>query len=70
MPIYEYVCADCERRFEKYVSTWGQAVRCPDCESGDVQKQLSSFAFSVAGGSSSPGASGCGCGRGSCGCHH
>jgi putative FmdB family regulatory protein len=70
MPIYEYVCAECERRFEKYVRAWGEAVRCPGCESEDVQKQISSFAFAGPAGASSSGSGGCGCGRGSCGCHH
>jgi putative FmdB family regulatory protein len=68
MPLYEYVCRDCGRKFETYVRAWGEAVVCPNCRSTSVEKQLSAFA--LAGSASSPGAGGCGCGRGGCGCHH
>jgi putative FmdB family regulatory protein len=67
MPLYEYVCASCSRKFERYVRSWGDAVACPDCLGHDVEKQLSTFAFS---GGASAGAGGCGCGRGGCGCGH
>jgi putative FmdB family regulatory protein len=71
MPIYEYVCGDCDRMFEQYVRAWGEAVLCPACRSEDVQKQLSSFAFATASGfRPSGGGGGCGCGRGGCGCGH
>jgi putative FmdB family regulatory protein len=70
MPIYEYVCADCEEKFEAYVRSFGQAVACPACRSGEVQKQLSSFAFAAAPGTSPSAGGGCGCGRGGCGCGH
>ncbi len=68
MPIYEYVCEDCRRAFEKLVRRWGDAVDCPACGSGSVEKQLSTFAVSAS--SSSSDASGCGasaCGQGACG---
>ena len=71
MPLYEYRCHDCDEKFERYVSAWGDAVVCPACESGSVDKLLSTFAFAAAGESvSSPAGGGCGCGRGGCGCHH
>jgi putative FmdB family regulatory protein len=71
MPIYEYVCGACERKFEQYVRAWGEAVLCPGCRSEDVQKQLSSFAFAAADGLRPSGSGGgCGCGRGGCGCGH
>ena len=70
MPIYEYVCATCQERFEKLVRAWGEALRCPSCDSPSVEKQLSSFAFAGGNSRNAPAAGGCGCGRGSCGCHH
>ena len=71
MPLYEYVCASCSGKFERYVRAWGEAVVCPTCQGTEVEKQLSTFAFSGtdAGGSASTGG-GCGCGRGGCGCGH
>ena len=71
MPLYEYVCRGCGRAFERYVRAWGDAVACPSCASPSVEKKVSSFAFTSAGGSASSSAGGgCGCGRGTCGCHH
>jgi putative FmdB family regulatory protein len=70
MPLYEYVCTDCEEKFEKYVRAWGEAASCPACRSEAVEKQLSSFAFAAADGSRPSGGGGCGCGRGGCGCGH
>ena len=72
MPLYEYRCPLCDARFEKLVRSWSETVTCPGCESTEVEKQLSTFAFAGAsadgGGRSSGG--GCGCGRGGCGCGH
>lgn len=70
MPLYEYRCHDCDEKFERYVRAWGDAVVCPACESGSVDKLLSTFAFAGGGAGSSAGGGGCGCGRGGCGCHH
>ena len=71
MPLYEYRCRDCDEKFERYVRAWGDAAVCPACESGSVEKLLSTFAFAAADESvSSPAGGGCGCGRGGCGCHH
>jgi putative FmdB family regulatory protein len=71
MPLYEYVCASCSGKFERYVRAWGEAVSCPTCQGTEVEKQLSTFAFTGpdGGGSASTGG-GCGCGRGGCGCGH
>ena len=44
MPLYEYVCASCAGRFERYVRSFGEEVTCPACEGSDVEKQLSTFA--------------------------
>ena len=76
MPIYEYVCGSCERRFERLVRRFDEAVACPSCASSAVEKQLSVFAVSVS--SPAPSLGGCsagacsapesgGCGNGPCG---
>jgi len=71
MPLYEYVCASCADRFERYVRSWTEAVTCPSCQGTEVEKQLSTFAFAGGGGAeSAPARGGCGCGRGGCGCGH
>jgi putative FmdB family regulatory protein len=45
MPLYEYRCGDCGRRFEELV--FGDPIiECPDCRSRSVQKLLSVFAVS------------------------
>jgi putative FmdB family regulatory protein len=77
MPIYEYVCDDCGRRYERIVMNQKQSITCPKCESAKHTIQLSVFAAlgngskASRGPSSSGPASGSGgacCGGGS-GCH-
>jgi putative FmdB family regulatory protein len=71
MPLYEYRCRDCDEKFERYLRAWGDPAVCPACESGSVEKLLSTFALAAADGSASSPAGGGGCcGRGGCGCHH
>ncbi|MCG6922365.1 MAG: zinc ribbon domain-containing protein [Acidobacteria bacterium] len=60
MPLYEYVCRDCETGFETLVRRFGDEVACPSCSSVRVDKQLSVFA--VASTSPSPRFAGCGAG--------
>ena len=43
MPIYEYVCMECESHFEELVRGEEQ-VACPDCAATNVSRQFSSFA--------------------------
>ena len=72
MPIFEYLCKDCGRPFEKILPRYDSPADCIHCNSGNVEQQLSVFAVA---GSSSDFApdSGAGCGRcgaaqpGSCG---
>ena len=46
MPIFEYVCAECEHQFETLVR--GEATpECPACHGTRLQKQLSVFAVST-----------------------
>ncbi len=78
MPIYEYVCSDCETRFEKIVINKQQEIACPKCASKKASIQLSVFATSngssngsSAKSSTSTSFSGGGgsCCGGGCGCH-
>ena len=68
MPIYEYVCMQCESHFEELVRN-GEKPPCPDCGGVKVQKQFSVFATHGAGEQPSFGGGG-GCCGGSCGCGH
>ncbi len=46
MPIYEYRCERCQKRFERMVS-FRQAntpVLCPHCGASETRKQFSTFA--------------------------
>ena len=70
MPIYEYVCMECESHFEELVRGEEQ-VTCPDCEASNVARQFSSFAVhGLAKAPASGGGGGGGCCGGSCGCGH
>ena len=44
MPIYEYICQDCEMQFEALVTGGGQP-HCPECDSARLEQQYSSFAM-------------------------
>jgi putative FmdB family regulatory protein len=52
MPLFEFSCAECGRRFETLMRE-GVIPACPSCRSERVEKQLSAFAV----GASSPKAS-------------
>jgi len=63
MPIFEYRCQSCERRFETLV-TAERKPSCPSCHGTTLEKQLSVFAVSTASRASAPMAAGA---CGSCG---
>lgn len=73
MPIFEYVCEECETRHERIVMSSGSAVACPKCGSRKQAVQFSVFAApangSKSGGSSASSGSSCGCTPRTCGCH-
>jgi putative FmdB family regulatory protein len=48
MPIFEYVCQDCENRFETLVSGGSAKPKCPACASGKLEQQYSAFAVGSA----------------------
>ncbi len=65
MPLFEYRCRECGKRFEEFVL--GNAKpRCPACQGGRLEKLLSVFAVSSGGASTSSSAEPSG-GCGSCG---
>lgn len=68
MPIFEYICKECDKHFEAIV-TGGRKAHCPACESTKLEQQLSSFAvgavkgkgeFAKSAGSSRRSGGGCG----------
>jgi putative FmdB family regulatory protein len=44
VPIFEYICRDCERRFERIVPRYDSKTDCVHCKSENIEKQLSVFA--------------------------
>ena len=48
MPIYEYICSNCETEFEKLVSSSDEKVSCESCGSKKITRKLSVFSASVA----------------------
>ncbi|NOY70187.1 MAG: zinc ribbon domain-containing protein [Deltaproteobacteria bacterium] len=71
MPIYEYYCKSCEKKFEMLILGTEKPV-CPECNTPEVKRLMSACGFLSrgAGGetvSSSAGASSCGgCASSSC----
>lgn len=52
MPMYEYICLECDNKFEELVMRSDTVVNCPLCKSADVKKLVSAFSSSsTAGGS-------------------
>jgi putative FmdB family regulatory protein len=43
MPIYEYICDDCETEFERIVLNKAQEIACPKCAGTRNTLQLSVF---------------------------
>ena len=76
MPINEYLCEECDTRFEKIVINKQQEIACPKCASKNASIQLSVFATangrsngaSAKSSTSSFGGGGSCCGGG-CGCN-
>lgn len=75
MPIYEYKCSQCNKKFEFFHKSMKseENVTCPECNSSDIKKMFSKFAASVGESSSydsyqsscdTP--SSCGCSGGMC----
>jgi putative FmdB family regulatory protein len=76
MPIYEYVCDDCQTHFEKIVFNKTQEIACPSCAGKKNSIQLSVFSSTngssngaSAKSSNSYSGGGGGCCGGGCGCN-
>jgi putative FmdB family regulatory protein len=55
MPIFEYVCANCGKIFEKLVlGKRPEQLACPHCGSQQVEQKFSTFSSSSAGKRSAP----------------
>jgi putative FmdB family regulatory protein len=71
MPIFEYVCRDCGREFETFV-TGERKASCPGCEGANLGKRLSRpgmvGAADRTAAASEPSFGGCGAGGASCAC--
>lgn len=75
MPIYEYVCSNCNKKFEFFHKSINNEdkVYCPQCNSSEIKKVFSKFA-TTGGDSSSFNSfqsscdtpSSCGCSSGMC----
>ncbi len=56
MPIFEYICKECQHRFEALV--YGkEKAECPKCHTKKLEPQLSVFAVSAKGSTTSAAAS-------------
>ena len=71
MPLYEYRCADCGKRFEilQRLGETGEGLICPSCGHSKLAKQFSTFAAATASSDSAPHCQsnpggGCGAGAG------
>jgi putative FmdB family regulatory protein len=51
MPIFEYICQECQHEFEALVFG-SQKAECPKCQSKKLEPQLSVFAVSSKSGAS------------------
>lgn len=73
MPIYEYVCQECQTTYERLVRSSAERVECPKCGSGRKSLQFSTFSSpkpdGASGATEASAASSCACTPRSCGCH-
>ncbi len=82
MPIYEYLCTNCDRSFEAFVRPGDGGAQCPLCHGSKLKRELSTFAaragngdgaaaaaMAISGAANGGGCGAGGCGGGGCGCH-
>jgi putative FmdB family regulatory protein len=71
MPMFEYMCRDCGREFEAFV-TGERKPACPGCSGANLSKLLSRPGMVGVGERSTPSSSfnGCGAGGASCACRN
>jgi len=70
MPIFEYICKDCDHKFEKLVLSSEDHTFCDNCSSEKLEKLFSTFGVKsdATPSSSEVAESGCMCTPSSCGC--
>ena len=58
MPIFEYQCSNCEKKFSELRKGLekDEAIACPECSSSETKRLVTGFAVGSIGGSSSAGA--------------
>lgn len=61
MPLFNYECENCGKKFEEFVMSSSEKVSCPNCKSEKVKKQLPTRLCS-AGSDEGANAGGGGCG--------
>ena len=45
MPIREFICKNCGKKFDKLIERWDG--RCPYCGSKKIEKKISTFSFRI-----------------------
>jgi len=72
MPIFEYRCIECDSKYEVLhkSSQSGEEVTCPNCNSKENKKLLSTFSPSVSSGPRYGSNEVPACANGSCGCNN
>ncbi|MEW6440766.1 MAG: zinc ribbon domain-containing protein [bacterium] len=48
MPIFEYHCRSCDKKFEKLVLRRDMQVQCPQCRADEVERLISVCSFGSA----------------------
>ncbi|MCP4704567.1 MAG: zinc ribbon domain-containing protein [candidate division Zixibacteria bacterium] len=59
MPMFEFLCLECDNKFEELVLRSDITIHCPQCKSNDLKKLVSGFSStsttsSTVGGSCDP----------------
>ena len=66
MPLYEYQCGKCRKRFEALLRTDSQKAACPDCGSKKVERKYSVFAVNRGAAAEQTCGDLCSCGQDGC----
>ncbi|PIW33716.1 MAG: hypothetical protein COW28_03085 [bacterium (Candidatus Ratteibacteria) CG15_BIG_FIL_POST_REV_8_21_14_020_41_12] len=55
MPVYSYICKDCGKKFDLLIGVTAERpeLKCPQCDSKNIEKTLASFGIGTSSSSSS-----------------